>query len=125
MGWSITEEGPLFGYPLRVERAGSGLKSLGWFDRAEKEEKMGEEVLVGRVTHVFSRIGVAVVKLTGTMRVGDAIRIRGKNSDLTQKVESMQIQHKAVLEAKPGEEVGLRVEGKVREGDGVYIVLGP
>lgn len=86
---------------------------------------MGEEVLVGRVTHVFSRIGVAVVKLTGTMRVGDAIRIRGKNSDLTQKVESMQIQHKAVLEAKPGEEVGLRVEGKVREGDGVYIVLGP
>jgi len=75
---------------------------------------------VGRVTHFFNKIGVAVVELNGTLRIGDNIRIKGKNTDFEQTVESMQIEHKPVEEAGPGDSIGLKVRERVREGDIVY-----
>ncbi|MEM0231165.1 MAG: EF-Tu/IF-2/RF-3 family GTPase [Candidatus Woesearchaeota archaeon] len=77
---------------------------------------------VGRITHYFSKIGVAVLKLSGSIRVGDTIRIRGHSTDFKQKVSSMQVEHKNIPEAKSGDEVGLKVESQVREGDLVYLV---
>ncbi|MFH1609452.1 MAG: translation elongation factor-like protein [Candidatus Bipolaricaulota bacterium] len=82
-----------------------------------------EEIRVGKVTHFFGRIGVAVFALTEMIRVGDTIRIRGQTTDLTQRVESMQIEHKAVPEARPGEDVAIKVNDRVREDDGVYKVI--
>ncbi|MCR4392598.1 MAG: translation elongation factor-like protein [Candidatus Acetothermia bacterium] len=82
-----------------------------------------EERRIGKVTHFFARIGVAVFALTDPLKVGDTIRIRGRSTDLTQCVESMQIEHKEVQEAKPGDEVAVKVTGRVREDDAVYKVI--
>ncbi|RLI27424.1 MAG: translation elongation factor-like protein [Candidatus Hecatellales archaeon] len=77
-------------------------------------------VEVGRVTHYFSRIGVAVVELKAPLKIGDRILIRGATTNLEQTVESMQIEHKPVEEAGPGQSIGLKVKDRVREKDIVY-----
>lgn len=84
------------------------------------EEKRIE---VGKVMHYYSKIGVAVVSLNNELKIGDEILIRGKSTELRQKVESMQIEHKNVEIAKAGQSIGLKVNEKVREGDIVYKIL--
>jgi len=79
-----------------------------------------EGKLIGKITHYFGNIGVAVLELTDTLKVGDTIRIVGGATDFTQTVESMEIEHKKVKEAKAGDSAGLKVEQKVREGYKVY-----
>jgi len=81
---------------------------------------MVQEEEVGRVTDYFARIGVAGVELTGRLRVGDRIRIRGHTTDLEQVVESMQIEHQPVQEAGPGDRVGIKVADRCRRGDRVF-----
>jgi len=77
--------------------------------------------LVGEITHYFGKIGVAVLKLSDTIKVGDQIKIVGKEGEeFTQTVDSMQIEHENVSEAKAGDLIGLKVIQKVREGDKVY-----
>ncbi len=76
--------------------------------------------LIGKITHYFGNIGVAVLELSDTLAVGDTIRIVGGQADFTQAVESMEIEHKKVKEAKAGDSVGLKVSQKVREGYKVY-----
>ncbi|KKQ23387.1 MAG: hypothetical protein A3G45_03160 [Candidatus Staskawiczbacteria bacterium RIFCSPLOWO2_12_FULL_37_15] len=79
------------------------------------------EKLVGKVTHFFSNIDVAVINLSGSLKEGDEIRIMGgENTDFNQTVDSMQVDHKEVKSAKKGDEVGLKVKEKVREGYNVY-----
>jgi len=80
------------------------------------------EIEVGQVIGYFAKIGVAAVELTGTLKIGDTIRIRGHTTDFTQVVESMQIEHKSVSEAKAGDSVGIKVIDRVRKGDRVYRV---
>ena len=80
-------------------------------------------LLVGRVTHYFSRIGVAVLELTGTIKTGDIILIQGRTTDLTQHVESMEIEHHKIQTAEPGMDVALQVPEPVRDGDKVYRVV--
>lgn len=79
-----------------------------------------EVVEVGRVTHFFPKISVAVVELTKPLSVGDTILIKGPTTDFEQVVESMQIEHKNVQQAKAGESIGLKVAERVREKDTVY-----
>ena len=84
---------------------------------------MGEEkVYVGDVRHFFPRISVAVIDLINELRVGDEIIIQGKTTNLRQKVESMEIEHKKVEVAPPGSSIGLKTVDRVREGDRVYVV---
>ena len=80
------------------------------------------EKKIGVIKHYYSNIGVAVVDLTGTLKVGDEIHIKGTATDFTVKVDSMQIEHKNVKEAKKGQSIGLKVPEKVRESDIVYLV---
>lgn len=76
---------------------------------------------IGIVEHFFSRIGVAAIKITnGSLRIGDKIRIKGATTDFEQVVESMEINRQKIEEAKPGDEVGIKVIDRVREGDKVY-----
>lgn len=75
---------------------------------------------VARVTHYFSRLNVAVLALTGTLSVGDRIHVYGHSTDLEQTVDSMQIEHKPVLKAGPGDDVALKIAERVRQGDIVY-----
>jgi len=79
-------------------------------------------VLVGRVTHYFSRLGVAVLELSGELQTGDLILILGHTTDLTQHVESLEVEHQKIKIAGPGMDVALQVAGPVREGDKVYKV---
>jgi translation elongation factor EF-1alpha len=83
---------------------------------------MAEEEEIGQVTDYFAKIGVAGIDLTGSLRVGDTIRIRGRTTDVEQAVESMQIEHEQVEEAGPGDKVGIKISDRCRNGDHVYRV---
>jgi len=74
-----------------------------------------EGKLIGKVTHYFSKIGVAVIELSDTLKVCDTIRIVGGATDFTQTIESMEIEHEKVKEAATGDSVGLKVNQKVIE----------
>jgi putative protease len=81
----------------------------------------GEEgKLIGKVSHYFSKIGVAVIDLTDSLKTGDTIRIVGGETDFTQAIESMQAEHQNIEEAKAGDSIGVKVAQKVREDYKVY-----
>ena len=81
----------------------------------------GEEgKLIGRVSHYFSKIGVAVIDLSDSLKVGETIRISGGGTDFTQTVESMQSEHQNIEEAKAGDSIGIKMDQKVREDYKVY-----
>jgi len=83
--------------------------------------KNEKEKLIGKVVHYFDKIGVAVIKLSDTLKKGDAIRIvGGESTDFEQEVESMEVDHQKIEKAKKGDDVGLKVKEKVREGYKVY-----
>ena len=85
------------------------------------EEPLPEEgKLIGKITHYFGNIGVAVIELSDALKVGDTIRIVGGETDFNQTVESMEVEHQKVQEAKKGESIGLKIDQKVREGYKVY-----
>jgi putative protease len=82
-----------------------------------------KEKLIGKITHYFTNIGVAVVEITAAgLKAGDKIHIKGATNDFEQAVDSMQVEHENVDKAKKGESVGLKVEQPVREGDEVFKV---
>lgn len=81
-----------------------------------------EGKLIGKITHYFGNIGVAVVGLSDTLKIGDEVRITGGDIDFTQTVESMEVEHQKVEKAKSGDAVGFKVEQKVRDGYKVYKV---
>lgn len=80
------------------------------------------EKLIGRVSHWFGRIGVAGIALTETLAAGDRIHVLGHTTDFEQQVTSMQIMHQDVAQAGPGDDVGVKVQFRVRTGDRVYKV---
>ncbi len=83
-----------------------------------------ERVKIGEVFHYFGKIGVAAIRLTdGGLAVGDTIQIQGPSTDLTQVVETMQIEHDAVAKADRGQEVGVKLKDRAREKDLVYRVV--
>ena len=75
---------------------------------------------VGRVEHFFTKINVAVIKLTAPIANGDTILFKGPITNFDQKVESMQIEHKSILQAEAGQDIGLKVNDRVRKGDIIY-----
>lgn len=83
---------------------------------------MAEGKKTGEITHYFDRIGVAVVKLTDTLKVGDKIQVKGATTDFTQTIESMQIEHEQVQKAGKGQSIGLKTAEKARQGDTVLKV---
>lgn len=80
------------------------------------------KVRVGKVTHYYKRIGVAVVELKKSLNNGDRVLIRGKNTNFSQFVSSMEIEHEKVQAAGAGMEVALKVEETVRDGDVVFTI---
>ncbi|MCD5397180.1 MAG: hypothetical protein LRZ96_01160 [Candidatus Pacebacteria bacterium] len=82
---------------------------------------MSEENYIGKISHYFSKIGVMIVELSDVLKIGDTIRIvGGEETDFTQKVKSMEIDHSQYKKAKAGDSVGIKAEEKVREGYKVY-----
>lgn len=88
---------------------------------SEETKEPTEGQLIGKITHYFDNIGVAVLELSDELKVGDKIRIQGgETTDFEQEIESMQIEHQNVEKAGRGDAVGLKVSEKVREGYKVY-----
>ncbi len=82
------------------------------------------EEAIGRVTHYFSHLTVAVVELDkGSLALGDKIHFKGHTTDFGQNVESIEIEHQSVMRAEKGQTFGLKVHDQVREHDVVYKVL--
>lgn len=72
---------------------------------------------VGKVHHYYDKIGVAALVLTGPLAVGDTVKISGHGQEVTQTISSMQIDHRQVEKAKKGDDVAIKVDQEVKEGD--------
>lgn len=81
------------------------------------------DIRVGKVTHFFNHLSVAVLELDGELKVGDTICIVGRFTDIEQRVSSMEIDHQKVTAVAPGMDVALKVYEPVRKGDVVYKVV--
>jgi len=77
---------------------------------------------IGLVSVYFSHVEVAAIKLTGKLKVGDRIHIKGHTTDFEQLVDGMQIDRKEIKEAKKGDEIGIKANERVRPNDKVFIV---
>ena len=77
---------------------------------------------IGIITHFFDKISVGIIKLDGKLKVGDKVRIEGGQSSFEQEIAEIQLEHESIPEGKKGQEVGIKVNEKVREGNKVYIV---
>jgi putative protease len=80
------------------------------------------EVEIGKVTHYYNHIDVAVLKLTEDLKLGDKIHILGHSTDLIERVSSMEVNHHPVEWVKPGEDVAVKVNEPVHEHDTVYLI---
>ena len=83
---------------------------------------MAEEKEIGVVSSYFSHAEVAAIKLSGKLKIGNKIHIRGHTTDFEQEVKSMQIERKEIKQAKKGDHVGIKVPEKVRPNDKVFLV---
>ncbi|OHB85394.1 MAG: translation elongation factor-like protein [Planctomycetes bacterium RBG_19FT_COMBO_48_8] len=78
------------------------------------------EDIVGKIEDFFAHPVVAGIKLTGTLKLGDKIRIKGHTTDLEMEIGSIQIDNADVTEAGAGDSIGIKVTDRVRAGDSVY-----
>ena len=81
------------------------------------------EVEIGKVTHYYNHIGVAVLSLTDSLKLGDRIHICGHATDFTQRISSMEVDHHSIVWVKPGDNVAVRVIQPVHEHDMVYRIV--
>lgn len=81
------------------------------------------EILIGEVTHYYSKLGVAALDLQAPLRRGDHVHVHGQTTDFEEEVESMEIDHHRITSAEPGDDVAIKVCGKVRDGDKVFLEL--
>jgi len=79
-----------------------------------------EKEQIGKITHFFSKISVAVLELSAPLKVGEKILIKGGETEFEQEVDSMQVEHEKIEEAKAGDSVGLKTAQPVRPG---YLVF--
>lgn len=99
-----------------VKRAGKSKKT----EPPKKAEKKLKQI--GEVSNYFEQIGVAAIKLNSELKVGDKIRVCGGEVDFEQDIESMQIHHEKVQNAKKGDDIGIKIKEKVRKGYKVFRV---
>lgn len=89
----------------------------------DKKTKKALGFKIGKVSHFYDKIGVAIVDLTAGLAVGEKVKFaRGGEDMFEQKIDSIQIEHKKVDSAKSGDVVGLKVDETLKEGTEVYKV---
>lgn len=82
--------------------------------------EMGSKDLAGKVIHYYDKIGVAVVKLQKGLKAGDKVKFEKEDVSFEQIIESMQLDHKSVSEAKKGSEIAVKVDKVAKNGTSVY-----
>ena len=81
---------------------------------------MEQKKLIGKVTHYYTHLNVAIIELDDELDYGDMISIEGASTNIQQMADSMQIEHEPVKLAHKGDAIGLKVKDRVRPGDVVY-----
>ena len=76
---------------------------------------------IGKITHYYGNINVAIIELSGKLSVGDKVKFGDGDGEFEQTIESMQIDHKDIDAAKKGDMIGVKVDEKVGEGVEVYL----
>ena len=77
--------------------------------------------LIGKVAHYYDKIGVAVIKLSKPLKVGDSVKFVHGENEFTQSIESMQLEHVQVESGKKGQEVAVKVDKETKSGTQVYL----
>ena len=77
---------------------------------------------VGVVTHWYDKIGVAVIKLSGALAVGDKIKVVRGDNEFEETVSSMQLDHKDVEKGKKGQDIAIKLSEKSKEGAMIFKV---
>lgn len=83
-------------------------------------KKSSEPKPIGKVTHYYGHLEVAIVKFNKTVKTGTKLHFKGVTTDFKEAANSIQYDHKPIEAAKKGQEVGIKVGDKVREGDLVF-----
>lgn len=84
---------------------------------ADKTDK-----IIGKVTHYFDKIGVAVLKLTAPVAVGDSVKFTGHGQEFIQVISSMQVNHQPIAKSRPGDDIAIKTDQPVKEGDKILEV---
>ncbi len=82
-----------------------------------------QEKEIGSITHYYGHLNVGIIALTDGLKVGDTIHIKGHSDDFNQAIDSIQIEHASVTEAKAGDTIGVKVSQKVHPNDKVFKVI--
>lgn len=94
---------------------------FGLFSKKRTEAELGEPI--GEITHFFPHVKAGVIKIAkDALSIGDTIYVKGHTTSFEQKIKSMQVNHVPVERASKGQEIGIKVKGRVRRGDKVYKV---
>jgi putative protease len=81
------------------------------------------ETRLGKVKHFFSKISVAIVVCESDgLAKGETLHIKGHTTDVTFKVESLQVQRDELPAVEKGKDVAVKVPSKVRADDIVFKV---
>lgn len=81
------------------------------------------KVEIGQVTAFFPDKMLAGLTITAGLRLGDTLRIKGRDTDLELTIGAMQVEDVHVPEVKAGDPVAIKVPLTVSPGDRVYKVL--
>ena len=77
---------------------------------------------IGKITHYYGNIGVAIIELSGKLSIGDRVKFSHGGHEFEQTIESMQMEHKDIDSAKKGDVIGIKVDEKVSDGVEVSLV---
>ena len=99
-----------------------GLPTPKDFSDIEHSASKIEKHFVGKVLHYFNKIGVATIRVSSKIKVGDTIIVIGDTTGLIKsKIDNIEIKKKKVKSAKKGDEIGIKLPN-VRKNDEVYVV---
>ena len=82
---------------------------------------MAKSSPVGKVTHWYDKISVAVVKLTKGLKVGDSIKVKHGESEFGDEVSSIQLNHEPIKSGKKGDEVAIKLSQKASVGSEIHL----
>lgn len=84
------------------------------------EEQIVGAPFLGKVRGYAPELGMMSLVLEAPLAAGDTIRVKGKATDLTQKVERMEVDGASAQSADAGDAVSVAIADRVTEGDAVY-----
>ena len=79
------------------------------------------EKTIGTISHWYDKIGVAVVKLSAGLKVGDRVKIQHGEVEFEDSVGTMQIDHMEVQSGKKGDEVAIKLNHKAKAGSLIFL----